>query len=266
MVEKSFNYSEIELIAYVQGTLSVELAQKIADEIKLNLDLAEAVRFHAHLNMIQHYPTLLDDLARFKAQQTPTKIWGLRKATFAKVAASLAFFSLLGISTWVYTKAQTDAQNQKRTILVKQFLNVKSDRYVHGDLTTLDDGNLIQALTYYKQKEYWKAEKLLIPFQQYQDRREAGELGIYIAVCRLQTNRYESAKAILNQLLAENLKNKDPEDDSLLNAIYWHLALVALAEGDIQTARRFLEAIPDTDDDYFKEAREMLKKIERQPS
>jgi hypothetical protein len=264
MVEKTFNYSETDLIAYVKGTLSAELSQKIAAEIKINPDLAEVVSIHAHLNMIQQYPTLLDDLARLKAQQMPTQILGFRKPTFVKAAAAVVLVSLLSGGTWFYTEHQAEVKNQKTGILVKQFLNVKSDRWVHGDLENLSEGALRQALTYYKQKDYLIAEKLLIPIQQHADLVEGGELGVYIAVCRLQTKQYKEAKAILNQLLTENLKNRDPEaDDSLLTAIYWYLALVALAEHNQPAAHEFLEKIPPTSDEYFKEARDLLKKMER---
>lgn len=260
MTEEKNYYSDDDLIAYVNGTLPQELCKRIEVDRKASPALEAAISEHAHLKCVLQYPTLLNDIAFLRTVPPPAKILGLEKAVFIKVAASVMFIFSLSMGSWYYSNQQFEIKKQKSLLLVKQFLNEKPDNEVYSsDLTTIGNGNLITALTYYRAKDYKSADSLFTKLRQTAKEPQLGEMGIYIATCRLRLQRYSEAKVILKELL-----QKAAEDDAnFLNAIRWHLALAYLAEPtheNIEQACNYLQVIPK-DDGYYGVAQEMLKKI-----
>lgn len=263
--QESFNFTETDLSAYLDGNLKeAETIRAIENEMETNEALKANLSLRLHLKRIHEQAEMLDLIA---SVQTPVTRFGISQKRFSKAAVAIGLMALLGIGGWYYTEYQYEIKKPHSKILVNQFLNKKPDRDVHiKDLSQIENRFLVKALELYRSKQYELAKYELTTLLTAQKTSKQNELRLYIVTCELRMGQYPSAIRRLNELLTmtELSPAEDIQSQYFLNAIRWHLALAYLGEPtywNLYQAKRYLSAIP-IGNDYYLVAQDMLKAME----
>jgi hypothetical protein len=232
-----YGFTEGDLKGYVEQNLSettrLALEQAIPQYPELKQELIR--RIHEH-RALKHANALI-----WLAQERDKKLQPPDGSKFVKISI---FFSLIFLAVWfgygrfMQSNGATDSDTKSPHIsTVQHALLEKGDRDIFGQ--NASNGHLNQALEYFRNKEYKKAEALFIPLR---NAVQSDELEIYIAICRLHQGKYSESRQILYPLLADmNVNNK-----SFQSAVRWYLSLALIAESQpkyVETAQEYLEAL-----------------------
>lgn len=249
--ELFYGFTEADLDGYVRKTLSKETQQA--------MDLA--IQKHAALKAelikrIQLYRLLLNPegfiwLDQFKKRSKRTFIQRAQQSFGFKMALGVSLVALLTGGFW-FQKKTADARNQwtaQRVEWIQQALAENPDRNVYSNNTA--NGALNQAIEYYGNQQYEKAEPL---FAQYLTAAQDEEIQVNIAVCRLRTGQFKAARRILEEA-------KSGESSDVQSAIRWYLSLALATENRAEATemiQKYLSEIAERSD--FKTSAEAFAK------
>lgn len=175
--------------------------------------------------------------------QGTSKVRNLRKWIFYPVAAAITLVAVLfGVDHFGRSSEELYV-----SYLDKSDLPSFSTR---GDDITQKE--LLTAQSYLNNKQYDKAEPILS--NALESGYEDGALYINLAICQMQTQKYDKAESTLNMLIASNLLDGEKG--------YWYKSLLYLAIGKTDKSKEALNSI--IDNSYFNQeaAKELLEELE----
>lgn len=254
------NMSEINydiINQYLDGELFGEALLSFEEQLKTNAVLAEEVALYKSINEEMRLQAqygkeeqvLRDNLGTLNDQYFKKKATGklrsINRWWYAAVATAAA--AILVFVLWPASSSSFD--NEK----LYAYYTKEVDPLPGGERGNGDDSLLIKAAALYNQKDYTKALPLLRDI----GTRKPGETQMKLALgfAWVQTGQYDSGTIVFDEISngATIFKN---------DAI-WFKALAMLKQNKLDECYRLLEGLP-TDAGKYKEARELMKKIDSQ--
>jgi tetratricopeptide (TPR) repeat protein len=247
-----FNYEIIN--DYLSGELTGEALQAFEREMQANKNLANEVALYKIIqdelsfdqqNKVQknELANTLSTLNKTHFVQPTAKVVSFKKwiyAATALAAAAVLFFIFRPIPTEVFNNETVFASYTKNI----EELSV-------GQRGNVVDTLLINAATLYNKKEYAAAlpilQKIIIA------KPQETSFTLATGVCYLQTLQYGDALKLFTEIENGNSVFKQQAT--------WYKALTYLKQNKLSDCYNVLKTIP-TDADKYKEATELMKKIE----
>jgi hypothetical protein len=233
---------------FFNGLLDAEGRQRVHDLVEQDAEFAREYRLREKMNDFlrmeaQKAPFVagLNHLSAefFPAHAAPALAVTHRRFRWTRALLAAAAVFLLALAAWWLLRPPADlyqqyAQHQRPSFQVRG----------------TSDALLQEAETAFQQHQYAQAAQALEPL--YAAHPEDAMLGLYLGICRLETQQYPAARQVLEPIAVGN--------SSVKNEALWYLALTDLREGKKADCAARLQQIPASDFRY-RQARELREKL-----